>query len=59
MDQKKDYHKQPSLTIRLESIEQKKELEAFAKKNHVKVAWIIKRGIQLFWDHVKNGEIKL
>jgi hypothetical protein len=57
MEPKKDYHKHPSLTIRIDAAE-KERLETFSNDNHVSIAWIIKRSLKLFWEAVKKGDIK-
>jgi len=58
MEQTKDYHKQPKITIRVDAGE-KEKLEKFSEEHGVSVAWVVKKGLKLFWDAFDKGKIKL
>lgn len=59
MGKKKDYHKQPRITFRLNHTEDKEDLEFYAKKHKISVGWIMKKSVSLFWEAVNKGKIKL
>jgi hypothetical protein len=55
---KKNYHKQPTLTMRFETAADRIRLDEYARKNKVSFAWVIKQALALFWQAVKKGKIK-
>jgi predicted DNA-binding protein len=54
----KDYHVKKLLNFRLDSVEDRERLDQYAKRKGVSVSWIIKRGLELFWEAEKKGKIK-
>lgn len=59
MNEPKNYHKTPTITVRLDSQEEKNRLESYSDKHGVSMSWIIKKALRLFWEAVDKGKIKI
>lgn len=56
---KRDYHKVPTFSVRLDSPQEHKYLKRFTRRYKVSRAWVVKEGLQLFWQALRAGKIKV
>ena len=51
-----DYHKKRLLNLRLDDEGDRARLDDYARKHKVSVSWIVKRGLELFWQAAEKGQ---